>query len=236
MPSVLITGTSRGLGLEFVRQYAEEGWDIHACARKPSTELLELAKKHASISVHELEVTDHAAVDVLAKKLKDAPIDVLINNAGIYGPSDDFQGYKQNLESMDFDLWRKVLETNTLSPYKITQAFLPQIEKGQKKIVVMLSTEMASLSEMKEVGLTATCYQSSKAALNMAGISLAHELKPRGVAVLLLHPGWVKTDLGGASAPVSVQDSIAGLRKVIASSGLRDSASYRDYSGQRLAW
>src|SRR5688572_14595035 len=154
MPSVLITGTARGLGLEFVRQYAgEEGWNIHACVRKPSPELLELAKKYPSISVHELEVTDHVAVDALAEKLKDTPLDLLINNAGIYGPSDDFQGYKQNLASMDFDLWRKVLETNTLSPYKMTQAFLPQLEKGQKKMVVMLSTEMASLSEMKEAGL-----------------------------------------------------------------------------------
>lgn len=236
MPSVLITGTSRGLGLEFVRQYAKEGWEIHACARKSSAELAELAKKYPSVSVHELEVTDHTAVDALSNKLKNTALDMLINNAGIYGPSDDFRGHGQNLETMDFALWRRVFETNTLAPYKMTQAFLSQLEKGQKKMVVMLSTEMASLAEMKDSGMTSTCYQSSKAALNMAGISLAHELKPRGVAVLLLHPGWVKTDMGGNSAPLTPEESIAGLRKVIAASTLRDTASYRDYSGRTLAW
>jgi NAD(P)-dependent dehydrogenase (short-subunit alcohol dehydrogenase family) len=236
MPAVLITGTSRGLGLEFAKQYAKEEWDVHATARKPSVELQELAKTTPSVRLHELEVTDHAAVESLSAKLKDLALDVLINNAGIYGPSDDFQGYQQNLESMDYDLWRRVLETNTLAPYKVTQAFLPQLEKGKHKIVTMLSTEMASLQGMKESGMTSTCYQSSKAALNMAGISLAHELKPRGIAVLLLHPGWVKTDMGGQSAPLSAEDSVAGLRKVIAASGLRDTASYRDYAGRKLAW
>jgi NAD(P)-dependent dehydrogenase (short-subunit alcohol dehydrogenase family) len=234
MPSVLITGTSRGLGLEFVRQYAEEGWDIHACARKPSAELMELAKKHATIFVHELEVTDHAAVDALAAKLKDIPLDLLINNAGVYG-SAERNSPDQSLAGMNYHSWRETFEVNTIAPYKLTQAFIPCLARTEGK-VVLLTTGAASLSAMKESGRTTTIYQTTKTALNMAGICLANELKPKNITVLLLHPGWARTDMGGPSAPLSVEDSITSLRKVIASSGLRESATYRDYSGQKLPW
>ncbi|MBI3420346.1 MAG: SDR family oxidoreductase [Proteobacteria bacterium] len=236
MPSVLITGANRGLGLEFVRQYLAEGWNVHACARHLSSEFQVLAKKFGTLSIHVLDVTDHAAVTALAKQLSAAPLDVLINNAGIYGPDDNFSGTGQNLASMDYDLWRKVFEVNTLAPYKVTQSFAPHLEKGGQKKVVMLTSEMGSISEMKDSGMASTCYQTSKAALNMEGVSLAAELKAKGIAVLLLHPGWVKTDMGGQGAPLSPKESIKGLRKVIANSNLRDTGSYRDYAGRKLEW
>ncbi len=237
MPTLLVTGASRGLGLEFTRQYLMADWQVHACARDPDAgELAGLARSHKSLHRHRLDVTDPAAIGDLAAALKDVPLDVLINNAGIYGPKDNFEGRGQNLASMNYDLWRKAFETNTIAPYKMTQAFAPNLQKAGPAKVVMISSEVASLPGMKSAGMTVTCYQSSKAALNMAGICLAHELRPMGIAVLLLHPGWVRTDMGGPAAPVDARDSVTGMRQVIADFSLKDTAAYRDYRGRKLAW
>jgi NAD(P)-dependent dehydrogenase (short-subunit alcohol dehydrogenase family) len=194
-----------------------------------------LAKKSANLTLHALEVTNHAAIEALAKKLGDITLDVLINNAGIFGPS-GFDGEGQNFEGMDYALWRQAFETNTLAPYKMTQAFAPHLARGKNKCVVMLSTRMASLSGMKEAGMLSTAYQSSKAALNMAAITLSQELKAQEITVLMLHPGWVRTDMGGEEAPLEAKDSVTSMRKVIASARLKDTGSFRDYQGKALAW
>ncbi len=235
MPSVLITGANRGLGLEFLRQYLSDGWRVHACARNTEGELAQLAKENKSLTLHVLDVTDHKAVDALAKKLQDEAIDVLINNAGIFGPS-GFDGGGQNLAGMDYDLWRKAFETNTIAPFKMAQAFQSHLARGERKCLVLLSTEMASLSRQTRDGMTSTAYQSSKAALNMVGVVLSHELKDKGIAVLMLHPGWVATDMGGASAPLKAPQSVSGMRKLIQTASLKDTGSYRDYTGRLMAW
>ncbi|HVY12786.1 MAG TPA: SDR family oxidoreductase, partial [Alphaproteobacteria bacterium] len=228
---------SRGLGLEFTRQYLADGWDVHACARDLGKgELASLKAKYpAQLSAHKLDVTDHAAIKALSTELKSLALDVLLNNAGIYGPT-GFDGQGQNLESMDADLWARVLSTNTIAPYKMTQAFLPQLQKGKNPRAVFITSKMGSITEMKNSGMVSTAYQSSKAALNMAGVCLATELKPKGVAVILLHPGWVQTDMGGSEAPLQPEEAVSGMRQVIDKSTLRDTASFRDYQGKALPW
>jgi NAD(P)-dependent dehydrogenase (short-subunit alcohol dehydrogenase family) len=235
MSAILITGASRGLGLEFVKQYAADGWDVHAVARKAEGEIAGLAKQHSNIKLHTLDVTDHAAVDALGQEMRDVALDVLINCAGIFGP-EGFGGEGQNFASMDYALWRKVLEVNTLAPYKFTQTFVPHLTKSKNPRVALITSQMGSMAGMKEAGMISTAYQSSKAALNMTGITLSTELRPKGITVLLLHPGWVQTDMGGSEAPVKPTESITGMRKVIADAGMSDTASYHDYQGKQIAW
>jgi NAD(P)-dependent dehydrogenase (short-subunit alcohol dehydrogenase family) len=234
MSTILITGASRGLGLEFVKQYLADGWAVHAVARKTDGELAKLTSNKA-LAIHNLDVTDHAAVEALGQKLKDVNFDVLLNCAGISG-AEDLDGTGQNFARMNYDMWRKVFEINTLAPYKFTQVFAPHLAKSKNPRVVMITSQMGSLEGMKEAGMVMTAYQSSKAALNMTGVTLSTELKPKGIAVLLIHPGWVKTDMGTDAAPLMPKESIEGMRKVIANSNISDTASYRDYQGKKLAW
>lgn len=234
MPSVLITGANRGLGLEFVKQYLADGWKVHALARKWDGALAELTQKNPSLTLHEADVTDHASIDAVAATLKGEALDVLINNAGYYGPN--FGGEGQTFKTMDYAVWRKAFEVNTLGPYKVTQAFVGNLAKGQQKKLVFISTGMASMEGMKQAGMISTAYQSTKAALNMTGVVLATELKDQGIGVLLIHPGWVKTDMGTQAADIAPETSIKGMRKVIEGFSTRDGVAFRDYTGAPLPW
>ena len=227
MATVLITGASRGLGLEFCRQYAAEGWQVLACCRSPET-----ADKLAGIPnvrVFPLDVSDFSHIDKLAAQLQDTAIDVLINNAGIYGDSDQC-GFGQ----LDYAAWTHTLAVNTQAPVKMAEAFLPNLQRGDKKLLVSISSQMGSIADNGSGG--SILYRSSKAALNAAMKSVAIDLEDQRIGVLVLHPGWVKTDMGGPNALIEAQESVAGMRQVFAHFTLAQSGSFLKYDGSTLPW
>lgn len=231
MATVLITGANRGLGLEFCRQYAEAGWDVIACCRNigQAQDLNRLAGQYPNIQVEKLDVVDFDQIDVLAQKLSGRSVDVLINNAGVYG---DSQGH--GFGQLDYRVWTETLRINTQAPIKMAEAFLPQLQHSDKKLLVSVSSLMGSIADNTSGG--SILYRSSKAALNAAMKSLAIDLNKLGVGVLILHPGWVKTDMGGPDALIDANESVSGMRAVIADFSLAQSGSFIKYDGKLMAW
>lgn len=226
MPTVLITGASRGLGLEFARQYAADGWRVHACCRTPER-AGELAAVTGDVRVHGLDVTDAAAIRSLVGALAGEAVDLLVNNAGI-------MGHRQSLGRIDYDGWAEVLRTNTLAPIAVTEALLDNLEKSGAAKVALMTSRMGSIADNTSGGTYA--YRTSKAALNAAGRSLALDLGARGIAVVLLHPGWVRTDMGGAGGQIDAPQSVRGLRRVIAGLSAADSGRFLAYDGREIPW
>ena len=224
MASIFITGANRGLGFEFARQYAADGWQVVATCRRPgdAAKLAELG-----VDVVALDVTDFAAIVSLAERLGGRAFDVLLNNAGAYGERQDFG-------ELDAAEWERVLRINVIGPLKIAEAFLPHLAAGQRKVMAFLTSRMGSIGDNTAGG--SYIYRSSKAALNAAVKCLAIELKPRGITAVVLHPGWVKTDMGGAAAPLRPTESVTGLRQVISGLRLADSGSFLDYTGATVPW
>ena len=214
MPSVLITGANRGIGLEFARQYADDGWQVHACCRAPeSADALKAVAEAASgrVSVHALDVADCDRIDALAAARSGTAIDVLVNNAGLFGPKLSAEGDdRQQFGKIAYDIWTDVLRVNTFAPTKMAEAFVDHVERSALKTIASITSGLGSIAET-EGGYY--IYRTSKAALNMAMASLARDLQPRGIAVGVFCPGWVKTDMGGPGASVEPKDSIAGLRR-----------------------
>jgi NAD(P)-dependent dehydrogenase (short-subunit alcohol dehydrogenase family) len=231
MPTVLITGANRGLGLEFASQYAAGGWRVIAGCRQPKTarDLAKLAaKSDGRISVHALDVTDRKAIDKLAKQLARAPIDLLINNAGVYGPA------AQSFARMDYAGWTATMAVNVMAPLKMAQAFLNHLAAGEQKKIVAMSSIMGSIRDSPPVGNFA--YRTSKAALNMLVRSTAIDLRPKGMIAVAMHPGWVRTRMGGRNAPLSPAESVSAMRRTIAGLTLADSGKFLDNAGRPLPW
>ncbi len=226
MSTVLITGTSRGLGLEFTRQYAGRGWKVHACARQPD----KLAGVKGDIHRHPLEVTDYKAVKALAAKLSGEAIDVLICNAGI-GGSNDNGG--QSLGSLDPAAWRQVFEVNTLAPLMMAEAFVEYVARSKQKKLICITSILGSLAN-NAGGRYA--YRASKTALNMEWSCLAKDLAGRGVICVALHPGWVQTDMGGAGAPLTIDQSVPSMVKTIEGLKASDNGRYLQWDGGELPW
>ena len=231
MQTILITGANRGLGLEFCRQYSQQGARIIACCRQPetATELKILAQSYWQLTIHPLDVSDFAQIEQLAAQLKDETIDIIISNAGVYGDS-----AHHRFGALNYDSWEDTLRINTLAPVKLIESFLSQLQKSDNATVVAITSLMGSISDNSSGG--SICYRSSKAALNAAMKTLAINLKDDRIAVLILHPGWVKTDMGGNNAPMNPQDSIAGMRQVIADFNLEKSGAFLNYRGDALPW
>ena len=231
MATVLITGANRGLGLEFCRQYAEQGWHVIACSRNPDDafDLNKLASRHPDIQSEALDVSEFGEIDALSRKLADLSIDVLINNAGIYTDNGS-NGFGR----LDYQAWTKSLVVNTEAPVKMAEAFLPQIKRSDKKLIVAISSLMGSMADNDSGG--SIFYRSSKAALNAAMKSLAIGLKEQSVGVLIFHPGWVKTDMGGPNALINAEPSIAGMRALIENFSLAQSGSFVKYDGTPMPW
>jgi len=219
MPHVLITGANRGLGLEFARQYKQTGWDVVATARQPSPELEAL-----DVRVETLDMQDLNAVERFGDRLD--RLDLLIANAGTYGPREATSAE----EARD---WAETFVTNTIAPFLLAEAVLPLVEANGGKLIAV-STRMGSIEDNTSGGFIA--YRSSKAALNAAWRSLAIEARTRGVAAAVLHPGWVQTRMGGASAPLEPEESIAGMRKVIDDLRLAASGGFFSYDGTIVPW
>jgi NAD(P)-dependent dehydrogenase (short-subunit alcohol dehydrogenase family) len=211
------------LGAELARIYAADGWRVLACARGSVSRTGEADR-------FQLDVADPASIEALGKALAGVAIDVLINNAAVRGDT----GGLSTLEADDF---LDVMRVNALAPLLMTRALLANLKDGKRRIVVNISSRAGSLAEgTLDDDDGDYAYRCSKAALNMATVKLAQDLKGDGISVLSLHPGWVKTDMGGSDAVVSVADSAAGLKAIIDRADLAASGSFHAYDGRRISW
>jgi NAD(P)-dependent dehydrogenase (short-subunit alcohol dehydrogenase family) len=219
MPTVLITGANRGIGLEFARQYSQDGWNVIATARQSSAELEAL-----HIRVEPLELTDFDSVVSFGKRVG-GPLDLLIANAGTMEPT-------EARTADDGRAWADMLVTNTIAPYLLAKSVVAHIE-GAKGKMIALTSGMGSIGESSGGYVP---YRSSKAALNMAWHSLAIEVKRLGIVAAVLDPGWVKTRMGGPSAPTPPEQSVGDMRRLIERLGMEDSGAFLKRDGSRHGW
>ena len=224
---MMVTGANRGLGLEFVRQYASDGWRVIATCRNPAG-ANDLVSIEGDIEVYGLDVASDSQVESLVKELKDTTVDVLINNAGIGGSS------SVTINDLDFEDWLRVLHVNALSPLRVSVAFLPNVAASKLKKIVTISSGVGSLTLGTSLGSYA--YNSSKTAVNAVMKRLSADLQEQGIAVTLLNPGWVKTDMGGPNASISAAESIAAMRKVIENLTLESTGRFFNYDGAEIPW
>src|SRR5450759_1650718 len=232
MKTTLITGANRGIGLEFCRQYAADGWRVLACSRYPekSDALNKLAAQYPKlIKMHALEVADHVQIERLAQVLADESIDLLINNAGIYPDSD-----KSGFGHTDYAEWVQAFRTNTMAPLKMAETFATPITRSKQKTIVTITSQMGRFADNGGGG--SYLYRSSKAAVNMVVKSLAIDLKPIGITAVVFHPGWVKTGMGGPNALMSAEQRVSGIRQVINRLTLADAGKFFGYDGQVIPW
>jgi NAD(P)-dependent dehydrogenase (short-subunit alcohol dehydrogenase family) len=231
MPSVLITGANRGLGLEFARQYAADGWGVYAASRNPAAaeQLRGLAQQAPDrFTLVAMDVTDAESIRTAARQLRDTAIDVLINNAGISGAGGQVTG------KVDYESWARVLDVNMMGPLRVTEAFVDQLARSERRLVVTITSGMSSLSDNTSGGSIA--YRSSKAGVNMVMRSAALDLAPRGISCVVVNPGWVKTDMGGPGARLTAQQSVAALRRLIETFGPAHSGKFYNYDGREYPW
>lgn len=220
MTTTVITGAGRGIGLELAAQTAARGDDVIAVCRKPSPDLEKLGVRIES----GIDVSVPEDVDRLAEDLSDTSIDLLINNAGVLS--------RQSLDDLDFDEIRRQFEINSLGPLRVTAALRGQLKDGAK--VAIVTSRMGSVADNTSGGHYG--YRMSKAAVNMAGVSLARDLKDRDISVILLHPGYVNTDMTGHSGNVEPADAAAGLLQRIDELTLRSSGTFKHANGDDLPW
>jgi len=220
MPQILITGAGRGLGLELARQYAADGWKVIGTVRSKSAELEKVGAQALTA-----DVSDFAQARQLGAKLKGAPLDILFCNAGIIGKRG------MALGSFDYESWEEVLRVNLLGAAAVAEALVDNVAASDKRIIAMMSSRLGSIGESSGMTLP---YSTSKAALNMLVKGLSATLKD--ITVVALSPGWVRTDMGGAGAPLTPEASVAGLRKVLANLKRADSGKFFSYDGTAIPW
>jgi NAD(P)-dependent dehydrogenase (short-subunit alcohol dehydrogenase family) len=226
----MITGANRGIGLALTMELLRRGDHVVAAARDPwGGALAELAGVHVGeLTPLELDVTSDESVAAAKRALAGRPLDVLVNNAGLYGPRD-----RQSAFEMDFDAWREVFEVNVYAPLRVAQAFLPNIEAGSGRKIATISSRMGSLGGNPS---GAIAYRSSKTAVNMAMVAFGNAVRASEIAVLLVHPGWVQTDMGGGGADIPATESAAGLIETIDASGMAETNSFRTWRGETISW
>ena len=230
MTNVVITGANRGLGLGFVKNYLGKNVDVVSTTRdlKSSKELLALKERFPNnLEIFELDLLKEEAGHTLANFLAGRPIDILINNAGVGST-------KQYFEAVSPKPWLEVLKVNLIAPLMITQSIINNVKKGSDKKIYFLSSQLGSIGDNARGGMY--IYRSSKTGLNQVVKSLSVDLKPQGITVVALHPGWVKTDMGGPNAPVSIDESIEGMTQVIHTTDIRDTGRFLNYDGKELPW
>jgi NAD(P)-dependent dehydrogenase (short-subunit alcohol dehydrogenase family) len=223
MSTVLITGAARGLGLDFVKQYAARGWKVHASARSPGS-LKEVA---GDIHLHKLEVTDYGAVKALASELKGEAIDVLICNAGVAGRE------AGDLGRIDPKVWRDTFEVNALAPLMMAEAFVEQVAASKDRKLIAISSRLGSITHNDGARYA---YRASKTALNMEWQSLSKDTASKGLICVVLHPGWVQTDMGGQAATLTIAQSVPSMVKVIDGLKPADNGRFLNYDGTELPW
>ncbi|MBB3064375.1 MULTISPECIES: SDR family oxidoreductase [Limibacillus] len=226
MPTLLITGANRGIGLEFVRSYAESGWCVHACCRHPD-KAKELKEIPGDVNVHRVDVTDELQVANVARSLRDQPIDLLINNAGIYGPRTGFG-------EQDYQAWSEVLQVNVIGLMRTVERFVEHVSQSELKRIVNISSQLGSIARNRSGA--AYPYRTSKAAVNMITKGLSEDLEEKGIVVISVHPGWVQTDMGGVKAEITAEESVAGLRAIIDNLTPEQSGHFYSYDGTEMPW
>jgi NAD(P)-dependent dehydrogenase (short-subunit alcohol dehydrogenase family) len=223
----IVTGASRGIGAEFVRQLLGAGYEVHAVTRNPE-------KLRETVSGDKTQLLKTHAIDLEAKDgptrlltaLEGRPIDLLVNNAGIYLEADE------GFEQIDFEEVRRSFEVNTLIAARVCQTLLPNLKKAHSAKVVQITSLMGSIADNDSGGSYA--YRMSKAALNMFNKCFAKEF-PKLIAIVL-HPGWVRTEMGGSQAPVTPEASVRGMLEMIKKAGVQDSGKFYDFEGDELPW
>jgi NAD(P)-dependent dehydrogenase (short-subunit alcohol dehydrogenase family) len=220
MPNAIVTGANRGIGLEFCRVLANRGYSVIALCRQTSAELEALA-----VTIHDgYDVTDILAIEAFAEGISPASIDLLINNAGILR--------SESLDDMDFESMRKQFEINALGPLRVSHSLIPSLRSGAK--IALVTSRMGSIADNGSGGRYG--YRMSKAALNMAGVSLAKDLQSRGLAVAILHPGYVRTDMTNHSGLIEPEESVAGLLDRIDELTMETSGGFWHSNGEVLPW
>jgi len=229
--TILLTGANRGIGLELTKIFAEEHWRVLACCRNlDAAEDLRLlaAASDGRIKVHPLDVADEEQIKQLASVLDGESIDILFNNAGVSGPE------PKGFGSINVDGWLQTFRINTIAPLKMTEAFVEHVARSNRRIVAMMSSMLGSLAD--NTSGSYYVYRSSKTALNMVTKSLSIDLLERGITCVALHPGWVRTDMGGPQAPLSPQESAAGLYRVLSMLTRSENGKFLAYDGRDIPW
>jgi len=237
--TVCITGTTRGIGLELAKQYAEAGWKVLACSRHPeATALQELKNSYPHLSVLELDVCNAQQITKLANRLQNTPIDLLINSAGIFGQKEEEDEPDQAFETITPQTLQDVFMTNAIAPLMVARSLLNNLIESQLKTVVTITSRAGSIGDNTSGGMYA--YRASKAAINMLMKSFAVDLHAKQIKVFLLHPGWVKTDMGGPDALITAETSVKGMRQVIDEKAKEPTINtqnlFFNYQGEELPW
>ena len=233
--TVMITGANRGLGLEFARQYASDGWRVLATYRNAgdAVDLLEMADQ-GIVQAFRLDVSDFDAISALADQLSDEAIDVFLSNAGLFGPKPGAESdLRQSFGHIDYGIIRNVLTVNTLAPLNCAESFVEQIARSKQRKFVALSSIEGSISRATA---DLYAYRTSKAGLNMVTRLLSGDLASRGITVVSICPGWVKTRMGGEFAKLELQPAIADFRALVARLTLEESGSFIESPGNPLAY
>ena len=224
MSTILVSGAGRGLGLELARQYTQDGWRVIGTVRDAAARK-RLEKLGAQAHIVDLTRLEH--VETLAKQLNDEALDVLFCSAGIIGKRG------MTLGKFDYASWDEVLRVNLLGAAALAEALVDNVTASERKLIAMMSSRLGSITESSGMTLP---YATSKAAVNMLVKGLAATLAPKGVICVALGPGWVRTDMGGASAPLAPETSVAGLRKVLARLKAEDSGRFFSHDGSSIPW
>ncbi|MDC1296434.1 SDR family oxidoreductase [Alphaproteobacteria bacterium] len=230
MVSILITGTNRGIGLEFVKHYLKHNEKVIATCRNKNSakELLELKKTTNNLSLVELDVSNPNSINEFVSKITDQPIDTFINNAGVFGPRNNQFG------NLNVKEWLDVFNINSIAPLLITQKILKNLRLGKSNKLVFISSKVGSIEENTGGGMY--IYRSSKTALNQVIKSLSIDFKDENMIAVALHPGWVQTDMGGPNALIDTKTSVKGMVEVIDSLTLKNSGKFYNYDGSSIPW
>ena len=230
MARILITGANRGLGLEFVERYLESGDDVIATYRneESSFDLINMRDERSNLKLLHLDVSSNKSLNSFAENLGDSPIDIFINNAGVYGPRNS------SFENVDEENWIPAIKVNAIAPLLLTQLIIKNIRAGTDKKLIYITSKMGSIDDNKGGG--AYVYRSSKTALNAVVKSLSVDLKNENIAVALIHPGWVKTDMGGPNALIERDTSVRGMTEVISNLDITSTGNFYNYYGSIIPW
>ena len=231
MKKILVTGANRGLGLGLVKKFLKNNEKVICTTRNisKSKELILCKEKYNdNLEICELDLLDKDSPNILSNFLGDETIDLFINNAGVIGHS------AQHFKSVSLNHWLDVLKVNLIAPLLITQSIIKNIEKSSERKIYFISSKVGSIEDNKSGGMY--IYRSSKTALNQVVKSLSIDLKPLGISVISLHPGWVRTEMGGPNALISVEESVNGMVDVISNTSIVNSGEFINYDGTRLPW
>lgn len=229
MNSVLITGANRGIGLELVNHYCQQQWQVYATYRQEHQDLLECSKQFDNLTLLKLDVASHDSINKLQRSMTGIGLELLINNAGVHGDRSHRFGAT---EQENIDNWHQTFTINTIAPMLITEALLKNLQTGAK--VAFITSKMGSIADNNSGG--SYVYRSSKAALNAVVKSLSHDVKASNISVAAIHPGWVKTRMGGPNGLIDVETSVTGISGVIEQLNTDTSGQFFNYDGKTIPW